>query len=236
MSARPPVDSGGAEDGRDLPLVIFDCDGVLVETEQVSARVNQRILAGLGWQLELDEFADRFVGRTTEHFRAEVEDHLGYPLDFDWGERYGHLHQAAYQRELTAVRGIQGVLRTLEFPSCVASNAPHDHVRAVLAITGLLPFFERRIFSADDVGIGKPAPDLFLHAARTYGRAPHQCIVVEDSVVGVQAAVAAGMPVIGYTGGLTRHELLAAEATWTASSMSELPRLLHEQARALTRS
>lgn len=230
----PTVRGTDGRDRRDLPLVIFDCDGVLVETERISARVNQRILAGLGWHLELDEFADHFVGRTAEAFHSQVEQHLGRPLDFDWSERYGHLHHAAYERELTTVPGIRGVIEELEFPSCVASNGSHDHVRTVLGITGLLPFFDGRIFSADDVGIGKPAPDLFLHAAHTFGRPPEQCIVVEDSAVGVEAAWAAGMPVIGYTGGLTGADLLATRATWTTSVMSEVAGLLREHARALT--
>jgi HAD superfamily hydrolase (TIGR01509 family) len=212
--------------------VIFDCDGVLVETEHVSARVNQRILADLGWHLELSEFAHRFVGRSEEHFRAEVEQHLGHRLEFDWSERYGHLHREAYERELTTVPGIEAVLRTLTLPYCVASNAPHAHVRFVLEMTGLLSYFQDNIFSAEDVGIGKPAPDLFLHAARSLGHPPEHCIVIEDSVVGVDAALAAHMPVVGYTGGLTGPGLLA-HATWTVPLMRELPRLLGEGARAL---
>jgi HAD superfamily hydrolase (TIGR01509 family) len=209
------------------PLVIFDCDGVLVETEKVSAHVNQRILAGLGWQLEISQFAEHFVGRSTEHFRAEVEQHLGYRLDFDWTERYAHLHREAYERELTAVPGIREVVSDLRFPYCVASNASHEHVRTVLEMTGLLPHFQGRIFSADDVGIGKPAPDLFLHAAATMGHPAERCVVVEDSVVGVQAALSAGMTVIGYTGGLTGADLLT-DATSRVSTMAELPRLLDD--------
>lgn len=215
------------------PLVIFDCDGVLVETEAVSARVNRRILASMGWNVDPSEFARRFVGRTYGHFLAEIERHLGTRLDFDWEERYGHLHQEAYERELTAVPGIRKVLTQLNFPFCVASNASHDHVRTVLEITGLLPYFRGKIFSADDVGIGKPAPDLFLHAARHLGRRPGQCLVVEDSIVGVEAAVAARMSVVGYTGGLTAAESLVDLATWTIETMHDLPRVIDEHAHSL---
>jgi HAD superfamily hydrolase (TIGR01509 family) len=205
---------------------------VLVETEHVSAQVNQRILAGLGWHLELSEFAHHFVGRSEDHFRGEIEQHLGRRLDFDWSERYGHLHQEAYERELTTVPGIEEVVRGLALPYCVASNSPHAHVRSVLEMTGLLPYFQGRIFSAEDVGVGEPAPDLFLHAARSLGHPPQHCIVVEDSKVGVDAALAARMPVAGYTGGLTAPGLLA-HATWTVPHMRELPRLFGERARAL---
>jgi HAD superfamily hydrolase (TIGR01509 family) len=230
------MSEGAAESGKDAPagpLVIFDCDGVLVETEAVSARVNRRILASMGWNVEPSEFARRFVGRSYGHFIAEIEHHLGARFDFDWEERYGHLHQEAYERELTAVPGIRKVLAQLAFPFCVASNASHDHVRTVLEMTGLLPYFQGKIFSADDVGIGKPAPDLFLHAARNLGHRPSQCLVVEDSLVGVEAAVAARMPVVGYAGGLTAADALADLATWTIGTMHDLPRVIGEHADSL---
>jgi HAD superfamily hydrolase (TIGR01509 family) len=230
MSERRSEGGMGSATG---PLVIFDCDGVLVETEAVSARVNRRILASLGWTIEPSEFARRFVGRSYGHFVAEIERHLGTRLDFDWEERYGHLHQEAYERELVAVPGIRKVLAHLAVPFCVASNASHDHVRSVLGLTGLLPYFQSNIFSADDVGIGKPAPDLFLHAARSLGHRPGECLVVEDSIVGVEAAVAARMPVVGYTGGLTAADSLVGLATWTIETMRDLPRVIGEHAQSL---
>jgi HAD superfamily hydrolase (TIGR01509 family) len=207
----------------DLQLVIFDCDGVLVETEAVSARVEQRALAELGWNLDIQDLADRFVGSGTAHFVAEVERHFGGPLGFDWHERYGHRYREAYDRELTPVPGIVGVLESLQIPFCIGSNSDHQHIRHVLALTDLLHHFEDRIFSAADVARPKPAPDVFLHAAEVMGYPAESCLVIEDSTFGARAARAAGMQVWGYVGGLTRPERLRDVTDLTFTSMSELP-------------
>lgn len=210
-------------------LVVFDCDGVLVETEAVDARVQQAALAELGVDLSVEEIAERFVGGTGEHFAAELARVLGRPLDFDWQERFGDRYTRAYERELTPVPGVEGVLDALDrlaVDRCVASNSTPDHLHAVLALTGLLPRFAGRMFSAIEVARGKPAPDLFLHAAATSGYSPERCVVVEDSVAGVTAARAAGMAVLGYVGGLTPRERLEPLATEVFTDMTALPALL----------
>ncbi len=209
-----------------LQLVIFDCDGVLVESEVVGTRVDQRVLAELGWNLSIDEIVDRFVGGTAENFTREVEGFLGTSLDPRWAEKYKDWYNDAFTRELTAVAGIENALDAVRQQTCVASNGDHARIRHSLALTGLLDRFRGRIFSADDVAQGKPAPDLFLHAAATMGVDPSRCVVVEDSRYGVEAALAAGMTVLGYAGGLTPAEWLHGAGAQVFSSMDDLPELI----------
>lgn len=227
--------AGKHSEQEQTPLIIFDCDGVLVETEAVGARVDQAILAEHGWHLSIEEVAERFVGATADHFVATVEHHLGIQLGFDWHERYGERYRLAYERELTAVEGIAEALEALPFPICVASNSSGDHVASVLRQTGLLQHFEGRIFSATEVARGKPAPDVFLHAAQALGFGPAGCIVVEDSVFGVLAARSAGMRVLGYGGGLTPVASLEALSTRVVTSMLELPQAIQDLVSATLR-
>jgi len=209
-----------------IDLVIFDCDGVLVDSERLSVEVDRRVLASLGWKISREEIIDRFVGRSSTHFRAEVEVQLGRALPDDWEEPYQPWYLDAFERELEAVPGVGDALESLDVPTCVASNGAHDKIRRNLGLTGLLPRFEGRIFSAEDVDEGKPAPDLFLHAAERLGVDPAGCVVIEDSRYGVQAARAAGMRVFGYGGGITSAESLHREGATVFTDMKDLPRLL----------
>lgn len=213
-----------------IDLVIFDCDGVLVDSETLSVEIDRRVLADLGWPLTADDILHRFVGRTSEHFRAEVEAHLGRPLSDDWEAPYQHWYDEAFERELEAVAGVEAAIDAIGVLTCVASNGPHQKIRTTLGLTGLLSRFEGRIFSADDVANGKPAPDLFLHAAAMLGVSPSRSIVVEDSRFGVAAARAAGMRVLGYAGGLTPAEWLEGEDTTVFTDMDALPGLLEAAA------
>lgn len=207
-------------------LVIFDCDGVLVDSETIAIRVDQRVLADLGWELGLEEIVERFVGRSDAHFMAETERHLGIRLGPDWDVKYEPWYRTAFENELTAVDGIREALEGLRLPDCVASSGSHAKIRRSLGQTGLLPRFSGRIFSADLVARGKPAPDLFLHAAAQLGFAPTACAVVEDSVSGVQAARAAGMHVFAYAGGVTKAAKLAGPGTTVFRHMRSLPGLI----------
>lgn len=207
-------------------LVIFDCDGVLVDSERLSIEVDRRVLADLGWSLSHDEILHRFVGRSTAHFRAEIERHLGTSLSDDWEAPYQSWYDDAFARELTTVPDVESALDEISIRTCVASSGSHAKIQRTLGLTGLHPRFEGRIFSADDVVEGKPAPDLFLHAAHSLGVDPGRCAVVEDSRFGVRAARAAGMPVFGYAGGLTPPEWLEREGATVFSDMLELPALL----------
>ncbi|MGP4032577.1 HAD family hydrolase [Pseudarthrobacter sp. 1C304] len=211
---------------RPFELVVFDCDGVLVDSETIAVRVDQRVLADLGWNLNLDEIVERFVGRSEAHFVATVERHLGLELAAGWDRKYEPWYRAAFERGLTAVDGIVEALDALRLPHCVASSGTHAKMRRTLGQTGLWHRFEGRIFSATDVANGKPAPDLFLHAAGTLGAAPERCAVVEDSAHGVQAARSAGMHVFAYAGGVTPAERLAGPGTTVFTDMRQLPGLI----------
>lgn len=207
-------------------LVVFDCDGVLVDSEVISIRVDQRVLADLGWELELDEIVERFVGKSEAHFIAAVEQKLGVRLDEGWDRDYGQWYREAFERDLEAVDGVEEALDGLPLPHCVASSGSHDKMRRTLGKTGLLRRFQGRIFSATEVAHGKPAPDLFLHAAESLNTAPERCAVVEDSAYGVQAARAAGMHVFAYAGGVTPAARLAGPGTTVFSDMRLLPELI----------
>lgn len=207
-------------------LVIFDCDGVLADSEKIAVKIDMLILADLGWPMSLDEVAERFVGRSFADMAADIAAHLGRPLPDGWDVPYRKLHREALEAELTPVDGVVEALDALTLPACVASNTSHPGLRRTLGLTGLLDRFDGRIFSADDVARGKPAPDLFLHAARTLGADPARCVVVEDSPYGVAAARAAGMRAYGYYGGLTPAHRLEGPGTTVFCDMRKLPALL----------
>ncbi|MFJ8646342.1 HAD family hydrolase [Streptomyces sp. NPDC093546] len=209
-----------------VELVIFDCDGVLVDSERICVRVDAEIFAGLGVSFTEEEIVEHFVGSSSETYRAIVEERLGRPLERGWFDAYKHLYEEALDAELTVVDGITDALDALSVPYCLASNGGHASIRRNLTTTGLLPRFEGRIFSAADVPRGKPAPDLFLHAAATMGVPPSRCAVVEDSPYGVAAARAAGMRAFGYCGGLTRADRLAGDGVVVFDDMRELVGLL----------
>jgi HAD superfamily hydrolase (TIGR01509 family) len=209
-----------------LELVIFDCDGVLIDSERLAVRIDVRVLAELGWALTEQEVIERFVGRSHTYFVGEIEAFLGRPLAADWEAPYQQLYRDVYAAELTPIDGIIEALDQITLSTCVASSSTHERLRYTLGLTGLYDRFAGRIFSATEVARGKPAPDLFLHAAKRMGVEPGACVVVEDSRYGVEAARAAGMPVLGYAGGLTSAEALRGPGTVVFDSMRDLPRLL----------
>jgi HAD superfamily hydrolase (TIGR01509 family) len=207
-------------------LVIFDCDGVLVDSERIAVRIDAIVLERLGWPLSEAEIIERFVGRSEAYMTTEIEAAIGRSLPAGWDGEFTPLYREALEAELAPVDGIVGALDRISLPTCVASSSTHDRLRFTLGLTGLLERFDGRIFSSTDVANGKPAPDLFLHAAATLGADPARCAVVEDSFYGVEAARAAGMTAFGYAGGLTAPERLAGPATTVFHDMRELPELL----------
>jgi HAD superfamily hydrolase (TIGR01509 family) len=211
---------------RPIELVIFDCDGVLVDSERLAVRVDVRVLAELGWALSEQEVIERFVGRSHEFMVTEIEAHLGRRLAGDWEDAFQHLYREAFAAELTPVDGVVEALDQIALPTCVASSGSHEKMRYTLGLAGLYDRFAGRIFSASEVARGKPAPDLFLYAAGRMGVDPATCAVVEDSRYGVEAARAAGMLALGFAGGLTAAEHLHGPGTLVFSDMRELPRLL----------
>jgi len=209
-----------------LQLVIFDCDGVLIDSERLAVKVDVVMLRELGWPLSEAEVIERFMGVSDRDTRAAIEAHLGQRLPDGWDAPYRALHDEVFSAELVPVTGVLEALDQITVPTCVASSGTHDYLRRMLGLTGLYERFAGRIFSADDVANGKPAPDLFLHAAAEMGAAPRSCIVVEDSGPGVQAARAAGMDVLAFAGGLVRAEVLSGPDTIVFNDMRELPALI----------
>lgn len=212
--------------GRPLELVIFDCDGVLVDSERIAVRTDVQVLARLGWEMTEAECIARFVGLSDKSIKAAIEAHLGRVLPDDWDHQFQPLYRAAFAAELRPVPGVVEALDRITLPTCVASSSSHEKLRFTLGLTGLYERFAGRIFSAYDVARGKPAPDLFLHAARCLGVEPGACAVIEDSKYGVEAARAAGMRAFGFAGGLTPAAWLAGPATLVFHDMRELPVLL----------
>lgn len=208
--------------GVEKPLVIFDCDGVLVDSEVIAIAVDQMVLADLGWSLSLDEIIDRFVGGSHAYFVEVVEDHLGHKLPQNWEDAYQLLYREALARDLRLVEGIVDALAILDLPMCVASNGSRSKMEFTLKQVNLWQRFEGRIFSAEDVPLGKPAPDLFLFAASTLGYEPSNCIVVEDSPTGVKAAIAAKMKIVAYAGGITSESKLCGEGVVVIDHMNQL--------------
>jgi HAD superfamily hydrolase (TIGR01509 family) len=207
-------------------LVIFDCDGVLVDSERLSIRVDAIYLEQLGWPMSEAEIIERFVGRSDADMRAEIERHIGGPIPAAIEEEFDRLYLETFAAELAPVDGIREALDAIPTARCVASSGDHEKIRRNLTLTGLAGYFGDRIFSATDVAHGKPAPDLFLHAATSLGVAPSRCAVIEDSGFGVEAALAAGMRPFAYAGGVTPAERLARPGAVAFTDMRELPDLL----------
>ena len=209
-------------------LVIFDCDGVLVDSERLSIRLDVELLAALGWPMAEDEVVERWVGRTEAAMRAEIEEHLGRSVEAEWAA-FSERYVEAFAAELEPVDGVADAVDAVQaagLATCVASSGDLGKIRRNLAKTGLLHRFDGRLFSADDVEHGKPAPDLFLHAASVMGVEPAATAVVEDSVHGVVAGLAAGMAVFAYAGGVTPASRLARPGVTVFDSMADLPGLL----------
>jgi len=204
-------------------LVIFDCDGVLVDSEPLSNRILAERLTAIGLPTTTEDSIRDFMGRSLTSGLEKIVERLGRPLPDGWVDDYHAEVFAAFERELRPVPGLPEALDAIDLPWCVASSSGHPRIRKALGTTGLLPRFEGRIFSATDVEHGKPAPDLFLHAAAAMGAAPEACVVVEDAPAGVQAGLAAGMTVLGYAG-FTDPALL--DGARVFSSMAELPGLI----------
>ena len=216
-------------------LVIFDCDGVLVDSELIGCRVEALALSRLGLAITAEEILERFTGATAvETFRTLEAEH-GQPLPEDFVPRVKEAIRAGFSRELQASAGVAAALEQIELPICVASSSDPARIEHSLRVAGLLERFTPHLFSAVAVERGKPAPDLFLHAARRMAAPPAQCVVIEDSSRGVQAGVAAGMRVLGFTGGshcrLGHDErLTAAGAERVFADMALLPELLADRA------
>jgi HAD superfamily hydrolase (TIGR01509 family) len=182
-------------------LIIFDCDGVLVDSEPILNRAHAEILGELGFGIAPQELIARFCGTPDAEMLATIQQEWGRPLPSDYEDRVAGLIDRACATELTAIPWVDQTIRDLDVRLCVASSGVPARVRHSLRTVGLLHHFEPNIFSATQVERGKPEPDLFLYAAKEMGVHPSRCLVIEDSIAGVKAAVSAAMAVIGYCGG-----------------------------------
>jgi HAD superfamily hydrolase (TIGR01509 family) len=216
---------------QDIDLVIFDCDGVLVDSEVLSCTCLAEELRGAGIAIDLPEVLTRFLGRSLQAVGAHYQEALGQPMPTAFREKLRRRVRDSFATSLRAIPDIENVLATLRQPFCLASSSDLERIDFSLTMAGLRDYFGPRIFSADMVTHGKPAPDLFLHAARQMGVDPKRCLVIEDSVSGVTAGKAAGMIVWGFVGGshYVEHEgggdarvaLRAHGADWIFNHMSE---------------
>ena len=212
-------------------LIIFDCDGVLVDSELIACRVDAQCLTEAGFPVTAEEIRDRYVGMSLKAQIADIEARHGRALPAEFAQTYRDRLSDAFQAELKAISGIEALLarlaRETKCKTCVASSSGLKRIEHSLSLVGLYAHFHPHVFSAAQVARGKPAPDLFLFAAERMRTAPRDCLVVEDSLPGVEAGVKAGMRVVGFTGGshVTRghaERLRAAGAFATFSQMSQL--------------
>lgn len=213
-------------------LIIFDCDGVLVDSEPLSFRVLSETITAAGASIPLEDCYRLFLGKSIHSMREILGRDYGTQLsDADLAEMQARLFEV-YRQELCPIPGIANLLEKLQQPFCVASSGLPERIRLALELTGLLPAFEPHVFSATMVERGKPAPDLFLHAAAEMDTPPARCLVIEDSTAGIEAAQSAGMTVIGFTGGSHaqmsgyREKLEALQPDAVISDLAELAAFL----------
>ena len=188
-------------DARPFDLVIFDCDGVLVDSEGIAQDLLRRTLLEQGLELSADTVREQFQGRSLSAVQATLRALHGVTLPAQAVDEMGRRLLARFSAGLRPVDGMAALVDGLTARACVASSSSRERLHHALAVTGLADRFAGAIFSADDVRRGKPAPDLFLHAARMCGTQPIACVVVEDSPAGLEGARRAGMAAIGFTGG-----------------------------------
>lgn len=186
-------------------MIIFDCDGVLIDSEVISAHVLIDALASVGVKVDIAHVQTYFLGRSWAKVAAEIRHSHGYLPGMDFEDKYRTELLARFEHELAPAPGIRDLLSQLTIRACVATSSSPKRAARSLELTGLSEFFRTRIFTASEVQNGKPAPDLFLHAARQMGADPARCLVIEDSLPGVEAANNAGMQVLRFTGGSHLH-------------------------------
>ncbi|MBD8891494.1 HAD-IA family hydrolase [Roseibium litorale] len=211
-------------------LVIFDCDGVLVDTELTANTILAKIITELGFPITAHECQARFMGRTLESVKELVEELCAVKLAEDWPDYIRMRDLEAFARGVDPIPGITAVLDDLDrrgVPYCVGSSGKYEKMRMTLGSSGLLPRLEGKLYSAQDCAHGKPAPDVFLLAAKGMGKDPGSCVVIEDSVPGLMAARSAGMRGFGYTADPHCDRKAMADAGGTLfDRMEALPELL----------
>jgi HAD superfamily hydrolase (TIGR01509 family) len=218
-----------------MTLLIYDCDGVLVDSEVLASEALAELMTTLGHPMSAAECARVFGGRSVNDVLARANGILGRPIPDNVGKQAAQQLMARFRRELKPVAGAAAAIASLPYPRCVSSSSAPERLTLSLEVTGLAPLFGPHVFSAAQVEHGKPAPDLFLLAARRLGEVPSEAIVIEDSTLGIEAARAAGMASIGFTGASHVAEDLTARlaeagADLIITAMPDLPAAVAELA------
>lgn len=208
--------------------IIFDCDGVLIDSEPIAIGVLVDMANALGAKMNLREALVELKGKSLNSCMGYISDVLGKELPLTFEKQYRVTTFEAFKKEIKPIKGVKQVLEHLEIPFCTASSGPENKIRLNLEHTGLISLFGDNIFSCYTIQKWKPEPDVFLWAAETFGFLPHECLVVEDSVSGVKAALAGGFDVFGYTEHDYKNELDAI-ATKTFDKMDKLLAMINSQ-------
>jgi len=205
-------------------LIIFDCDGVLVDSERISNEVFAKVLnEACGFSLNLDDMFETFVGHSSKQCMEIIETMLGSKPPPDLEIRYKNEIGAALRESVVAVKGIEQALSEISIPYCVASSGSYEKMRTTLGKTNLLELFEGKLHSTSDVSREKPFPDIYIHASMKMGSFhPSKCLVIEDSPLGVEGGIAAGMVVFGYAELTNEEKLIRSGAHHTFREMSNL--------------
>ena len=211
-------------------LIIFDCDGVLVDSEIIAAQVESRLLTEAGYPISAEEMGERFSGMTWQNILLAIEKEASIPLSASLIDKSEKLLDARLERDVKVIDGVKFALSKLTTQRCICSNSSSQRLAMMLTKVGLKPYFEPHIFSAKDLGPDrvKPKPDIFLHGAKQFNVSPERTVVIEDSVHGIHGAKAAGMRVIGFTGASHTYpshadRLTDAGAETVIARMSDLP-------------
>ena len=217
--------------GSNVELVIFDCDGVLVDSEVTSCRAHAETLTRHGYPITSEQVLTRFLGVSDREARQAIETELGHKLPDDFEQQVKTATLRSYADDLRLIPNIDTAIAGIDLPKCVASSGTPEKIRHGLTCAGLYDLLAPHIFSASQVKRGKPAPDLFLFAAGQMRASPERCVVIEDSIPGITGALAAGMTVLGFYGGSHcrpgyADTLRAAGAALTFDDMRQLPGLI----------
>jgi len=214
-------------------LILFDCDGVLVDSEIIAAEVESKLLRDSGFDITAEDMCIRFAGMDWKSILLTIEQEADIPVSAQLLDKSEKLLDAALLRRVKMIEGVRYALAKITEQRCICSNSSSPRLDLMLTKVGLKPFFEGHIYSAKDLGPDrtKPKPDIYLHGAKQFGADPSRCLVIEDSIHGVHAARAAGMRVIGFTGGSHTYpthadRLTDAGAETVISRMVELPEMV----------
>lgn len=205
--------------------IIFDCDGVLVDSEAISAKIFQEMAAELGFNVDFETVLEQITGTSMKENLKFFSENIEGELPANFETEFRKRSYEAFKTDLKPINGIHDLLEKIKIPIGVASSGPVEKIKLNLTTTNLIDYFDKNIFSCYDIGSWKPEPKIYLHAAKTMGFKPEECAVIEDSLVGVQAAITGGFNVFGFAHGKMKNTFEELGAT-VFSSMEELGKLL----------